>query len=205
MKYDNRDCNRFVSDMAKAGLTTEHYNGRFFWEGPAVRVKSIQDAISSTKVSCQWDQMGLGYIVYPKKSGRQLPAGSAAHEFSLNLNKAFKELRAAGFLAFQNYSCCQSCAGAKLVGFVENATDEARNKFKGVVYYHKQDGDNKKDGKDFYLAYGRIDHSKHGMIGLPTEEIGKTAVEVLNRNGIKTEWNGNAGTRIKVKQKIEAA
>jgi hypothetical protein len=63
--YTNKDCARFVQDMEKAGLEVEHYQGRNFWKGPAVRVDVIQDAFSHTKVRCQQDSMGMGAIVYP--------------------------------------------------------------------------------------------------------------------------------------------
>lgn len=68
MDYTNKDCKRFVRDMESAGLEVEHYHGRYFYQGPAVRVDSVQDALSETKVECQWDQMGLGFIVYPAAS-----------------------------------------------------------------------------------------------------------------------------------------
>jgi hypothetical protein len=61
----NDDARRFVKDMEKAGLTPYHYNGRFFYSGPAVNVDSLQDALSHTKVKCQWDDMGKGFVVYP--------------------------------------------------------------------------------------------------------------------------------------------
>ena len=70
MSYDNDECNRFVKDMNKTGLKTYHYHGRFFWEGPAVNVDDIQDALSSTKVKCQWDNMGKRWVVYPYKKGK---------------------------------------------------------------------------------------------------------------------------------------
>ena len=59
---------RFINDMEAAGLTVEPYRGRFFWTGPAVRVDDIQDVLSATRVRCQWDSIGLGYIVYPERS-----------------------------------------------------------------------------------------------------------------------------------------
>lgn len=65
-EYKNENYNRFVEDMEDAGLETENYNGRYFYEGPAVQCDNIQDALSNTKVPCQWDSLGLGYIVYPK-------------------------------------------------------------------------------------------------------------------------------------------
>lgn len=66
VKYENPNYRKFVKDMKKAGLTPYHYRGRFFYEGPAVDVEDIQDAISNTKVRCQWDNMGLDYVVYPR-------------------------------------------------------------------------------------------------------------------------------------------
>lgn len=61
---------RFMRDMKKAGLLSQmrYYQGRFYWTGPAVTVSDIQEVLSQTKVKCQWDNMGLDYIVYPKQS-----------------------------------------------------------------------------------------------------------------------------------------
>ena len=56
-------------DMEEAGLEVQHYRGRFYWEGPAVAVDDLQDALGATKVRCQWDHLGLGWIVYPKAYG----------------------------------------------------------------------------------------------------------------------------------------
>ena len=64
----NKEVCRFMRDMKKAGLVKQmkFYCGRWFWRGPAVSCDSIQDVMSNTKVPCQWDNLGLGYIVYPK-------------------------------------------------------------------------------------------------------------------------------------------
>ncbi len=63
--YTHPDHQQFVTDMEAAGLTVEHYCGRFDWEGPAVAVDHPQDALSATKVRCQWDTTGLDWVVYP--------------------------------------------------------------------------------------------------------------------------------------------
>ena len=65
-EYDKKSYKKFVKDMEAAGLTIRHYRGRFFWEGPSVHVDNLQEALSETKVPCQWDNLGLGYVVYPK-------------------------------------------------------------------------------------------------------------------------------------------
>jgi hypothetical protein len=64
--YTDSDHQRFVEDMEEAGLEVQHYRGRFFWEGPAVVVSDLQDALGATEVRCQWDNMGLDWVVYPR-------------------------------------------------------------------------------------------------------------------------------------------
>ena len=66
MEYTTPDHRQFVADMQAAGLEVEHYKGRFSWEGPAVRLDNLQDALGATKVECRLEPMGKGYIVYPK-------------------------------------------------------------------------------------------------------------------------------------------
>ena len=61
---------KFVADMNGAGIRTEAYRGRFFWEGPAARSDerngpTLLDIIKVTVVPLQWDRMDLNYIVYP--------------------------------------------------------------------------------------------------------------------------------------------
>lgn len=68
--YTVPDAVQFEDDMSAAGLRVEHYFGRFMWEGPAVRVDDLQDAMSNTKVRVQYDSMGMGYIVYPVASDK---------------------------------------------------------------------------------------------------------------------------------------
>ena len=57
---------RFTEEMEAAGLEVTHYGGRSFYDGPAVRVDDIQEAIRASSVDVQWDNMGLGYVVYPR-------------------------------------------------------------------------------------------------------------------------------------------
>lgn len=66
-QYSTPDHIRFVADMKRAGLKPYHYRGRDSWEGPAVNVGDIADAMSVTRVKCQFDQMGKdSLVVYPK-------------------------------------------------------------------------------------------------------------------------------------------
>ena len=65
-RYKNPDHRQFCLDMAASQLPVRHYEGRFFWSGPAVDVRDIQDALSFTRVKCLWDESGRDWIVYPK-------------------------------------------------------------------------------------------------------------------------------------------
>lgn len=176
--YDNKQCNRFVKDMAKAGLNTEHYHGRFHWEGPAVRVDTLQDALSNTKIECQHDSMGLGFIVYPVEKGKVIaePIGLTT---KARLNTAFRCLRKAGYFAKQNHTCCQSCGWAEM-------TDEQGKK---AVFYHAQDAEaldelgNIKPNDKLYLAWSGD---------------GSEIVKILISAGLVIDWDGTSDNRIAV-------
>jgi hypothetical protein len=66
---------KFVEDMKEAGIHTEGYRGRFFWEGPAARSDqqngpTLQDIIKETFVPLQWDSLDSNYMVYPVGQAR---------------------------------------------------------------------------------------------------------------------------------------
>lgn len=63
----------------------------------------------------------------------------------------------------------------------------------GVVFFHRQDNDNWKAHGYTYLAYDAIDGSK-----LKQEDIGKIVQDALVAHGCPVEWDGKAGTRLKV-------
>lgn len=121
-----------------------------------------------------------------------------------NLDAAFKCLRGVGLLARQSFLCCQSCAGYQIALDGKKLLDAGKPP-KGCVYYHKQDTENLRDGHDFYLAFGQIEYHGDGnevtKIGDDTAAVGKLVVDVLNRHGVETEWDGDPNRRIKVKVK----
>lgn len=61
------DICRFMRDMRRAGIRVRYYRGRYYWTGPAADVDSIDEALQATKVQCRWDNMGKGYVVYPRQ------------------------------------------------------------------------------------------------------------------------------------------
>lgn len=59
---------RFCKDMKEAGHEIRDYKGRFFYEGPAVVVEDLLDAIGVTDIPLEWDHIGLSWIVYPRRT-----------------------------------------------------------------------------------------------------------------------------------------
>ena len=60
---------QFRNDMADAGFAVRDYDGRCFYHGPAVAVEDdaeMQDVIRATEIPVQHDDLGKGFIVYPR-------------------------------------------------------------------------------------------------------------------------------------------
>jgi hypothetical protein len=91
-----------------------------------------------------------------------------------NLSKAFRTLRKEGYVAKQNFMCCQSCAWAEL------SEKEAEK----VVFYHNQDYRDLKRGDDLYLAWAGN---------------GNYIAETLIKFGMHIDWDGTPNTRIVVR------
>jgi len=87
------------------------------------------------------------------------------------ITEAFRELRKLGYFARQNFLCCQSCAWYEV----------PKEKAEKVVFYHNQDNDRLKSEGKCHLAWAGD---------------GNEIVSVLNKHGVKTEWDGSSNTRI---------
>ncbi len=92
---------------------------------------------------------------------------------SNSLNAAFKELRKFGYFARQNFMCCQNCGWHAIPD----------GKSEKAVFFHQQDNEDKKEGKPFFLAWSGD---------------GQQICDILNRNGVVTQWNGSESVRIEV-------
>ncbi len=116
------------------------------------------------------------------------------------LSSAFVALRKAGFVARQNFSCCQGCATAALTAVPENIGKKA-------VFFTKQDGEGLEPRKprhlatapeqEVYMTFGIIEDDTKGDDQV--KAVGEEAVKILKAAGLKVEWNGDAGTRLLVR------
>lgn len=66
--YTHTAYQKFCADIWASNLreSLRHYDGRFSYDGPAVRVTYIGDVNCETRVPCTHDNLGLSYIVYPR-------------------------------------------------------------------------------------------------------------------------------------------
>lgn len=111
------------------------------------------------------------------------------------LRPAFAELRRRGYLARQNFLCCQNCAGAELTGVAKERI-AAGKEVRGSVFYTAQDEEMAVN--DLYIAYGPLYADDEEQIGIDTRLAGQEIVEILRRQGLPVEWNGDPDVRIKV-------
>lgn len=111
---------------------------------------------------------------------------------SERLTAAFTELDAAGILARENYTCCNTCATAELAGEAEQLRGgrerDGLPPIRGYVYYHQQDAERLMPG----LGYGSY------VADTPEEHtaVGREIVETMRRHGLTPGWNGDPGTKI---------
>lgn len=70
------DYEQFLLDMAQAEEVVEDYERRFGDTRPAVRIDrpvELQRVIRATSVPVEWDQLGMGLIVYPAAREQYTP------------------------------------------------------------------------------------------------------------------------------------
>lgn len=117
------------------------------------------------------------------------------------LNLVFKEFRKRGLIGRQNFSCCGSCAGAELANWYGALRKAGKGlKYKGLVFYHRQNTENLRDTGKTYLAYGDLSHYEGSEVKfktpLSTKEVGEIITDVLKQHNMYFEWDGDPGQKI---------
>ena len=115
------------------------------------------------------------------------------------LNEAFSKLRKLGYVAKQNFSCCNGCAGYEIATDIGNkikSGKKTKEAFKGCVFYTKQDTENLQDAGFVYLAYGQVHCDGVGEVGINTLDAAHEIVSVLIDLNIPYEWKGDADSKI---------
>ena len=107
------------------------------------------------------------------------------------LDKAFAELDRGGIVARQNFTCCQTCGHSEIGDEIKQA--RAYREIHGYVFYHMQDTEQACASGHLYLAYGSVEEGEE-----PIANVGKRIVETLQRQGLRTDWNGSHNERVLV-------
>lgn len=94
--------------------------------------------------------------------------------------KMFRELRKSGFIARQNYMCCQGCGWAA-IGSHYGVEDEKQN----VVFYHQQDHDS-------FDKKGKLTQ----LIRLSWQGNGALIKDTAEKFGYRVDWDGTEKERI---------
>ncbi|MGH7169227.1 MAG: DUF6891 domain-containing protein [Gemmataceae bacterium] len=107
------------------------------------------------------------------------------------LDWAFEELERSGIVARQNFSCCGNCGHSEIWAEIKQAKEE--HPVEGYVFYHMQDTESAVEGGYLYLAYGSVEEGEEALTA-----VGRKLVLALECAGLRTEWNGQADTRIRI-------
>src|SRR5262249_15285426 len=109
------------------------------------------------------------------------------------LDAAFAELERDGVVCRQNFSCCGNCGCAEIGAEMEEVRSAGRGVL-GYAFYHMQDTESAAEGYGLCLNYGATEGGEG-----PAVRIGRQIVAVLNRHGLRTEWDGSWSKRIQIR------
>ena len=111
-------------------------------------------------------------------------------------NDAFRELRKLGYIAKQNFCCCQGCGWSALSKSLEKSLSPDQIKNASIVFYHAQDNEawliNRPRQKTNSLQ--RVIWLAWGNEARDASDI----VAVLKKHGLNAVWDGSADSRIAV-------
>jgi hypothetical protein len=168
---------------AKRYIRTEVARGRETCVG--IVTGTIEHLYSSR---WQTDLATLAWELVPAEFAAHLEAQSMWPERtdSDKLTDAFRALDAAGIVAREDFTCCQTCG---LNDIDDEVVDPASTR--GYVFYHGQDAQSAADGGGLWLAYGLLEEE-------PTPEIGEEIASALRAEGLEVDWDGSPEERIHV-------
>jgi hypothetical protein len=103
------------------------------------------------------------------------------------VTSAFAALNAAGIVAREQFTCCQTCGNAEIGAEVPPGGDP-----EGYTYYHEQDAERAAESGSLFLAYGSF------QSGQKSEAIGARVAAELRGQGLTVTWDGDPAQRISV-------
>jgi hypothetical protein len=138
-------------------------------------------------------------------------AGWADEGDYTRLQAAFTELGSDGITARMNFTCCNTCGNDEI-------GDERAEGDWGYTFFHQQDAERlEPGGSELYLGFGSFgpgrgldpdllrraqdgDHdARLAVVAQSDAPVAARVVTALERHGLRTEWNGSTGQKIRVR------
>jgi hypothetical protein len=106
------------------------------------------------------------------------------------LDRAYAELERIGIIALPNVGYDMSDG---LDAAFDELSERGRDGIAGYCFYHEQDLARAVNGDGLWLAFGDFDNDNR-----KSAAIGRKIKDVLDRFGFTVNWDGKAGTRLKI-------
>ncbi len=124
-------------------------------------------------------------------------------EVKAKVAQAFKQLRASGFIARQNFLCCMGCASSQLYTNWQKSPRKAKQT--ACVYFHQQDMAHYREDGILQLRYSAMldesaDQFAHDEA---MAAVGREVFRTLKENGLHPIWNGDINQTIEVAEDFE--
>lgn len=109
------------------------------------------------------------------------------------LTAAFARLDANGILARENFSMTPTWGRGEMVELARQEAGKGRQ-IRGYVFYNPQDLETVLEDRALGLVFGPLEGDAESAVA-----VGGEIIQVLEKEGLKTEWDGNPFFRIWVK------
>lgn len=151
-------------------------------------IEEIEDNGFEDEISIEWAQEQINFVndhlLEESKSWESITQ-------TQRLIEAFDELAESKIIAL-HYPGYTTDDGEYEVTEVERALIDNDEKSEGYCFYHGQDLERAVRGEGLYISFQKINNESDAV----SKEVAKKIVAVLEKNGLKIEWNGKATSRI---------
>lgn len=119
------------------------------------------------------------------------------HDDKAAVDRLFKALRRAGYIARQNFYCCNGCASGKIANDFGAMPENRRVKVQGAVYYAKQEAARMWDNNSVGLCFGQIESGAY-TTDKSTMEVGQEVVKLALAQNLTVVWDGDTDKCIEI-------
>ncbi len=151
-------------------------------------IEEIEDNGFEDEISEEWAQEQINYV-----NNRLLEESKSWESIThtQRLIEAFDELAESKIIAL-HYPGYTTDEGEYEATEVERALIDNDEKSEGYCFYHGQDLERAVRGEGLYISFQKINNESDVV----SKEVAKKIIAILEKHGLKVEWNGKATSRI---------